>query len=166
MICAVGCLLALLGGCVFFAKQESPTAWVEQFLTLEQQGDYGSSWEKLHPEIQHRWPKETYIQLRAKIFMDILGARNFVFETGKVQALNNWTSPLSNTTYTDVTLVPTKLTFTSPFGTVTLLQNYYVVQADGRYSILWDIPPDEPGTMTNGKIDERGVTVASSRKSS
>ena len=139
LLCVIGCLVTVLGGCGFFAKKESPTEWVEQFLTLEQQGDYGSAWEKLHPEIQQVWPKETYIQQRAKVFMDALGAQTFTFETGQVQTLENWISPLSGTTYADVHLVPTKLTFTSPFGTMSLLQNYYVVLENGQSYILWDI---------------------------
>ncbi|MFO7262712.1 MAG: hypothetical protein A6D91_04340 [Bacillaceae bacterium G1] len=137
-------VLVLLGGCALFGPQESPTALVEQFLALEQQGDYGSAWEKLHPEVQHIWPKERYIQQRAKIFMDVMGARTFTFEIGDIQTLDEWISPMTGTTYTNVHLVPTKLTFSSPFGTVSLLQNYYVIQNNGQHAILWDIRPDAP----------------------
>ena len=142
-----------------FVINLSPTELVEQFLALEQQGDYGSAWEKLHPEIRQIWPKETYIQQRAKIFMDVLGARAFAYETGEVETLDDWTSPLTGTTYTDVHLVPTKLTFSSPFGTMSLLQNYYVVNDAAQGYILWDIRLDNTGP--SGDDGTKGLNLPS-----
>lgn len=135
-------LLGLVSGCGLFKKEENPAQWVARFLALEQRGDYGSSWEMLHPEIRQMWPKEMYIQQRARIFMDVLGARAFTYETGEVRKLDDWISPSSGHTFTDVYLVPTKLTFSSPFGTMSLLQNYYVVDGETQRYILWDIHPE------------------------
>lgn len=164
MVCSIFGLAAALGGCGLLAGQETPAALVESFLALEQRGDYGSAWEKLHPEIRQRWPKEAYIQQRAKMFMDVLGAQPFVYETGEAQTLADWASPLSGTTYADVVLVPTKLTFTSSFGTMSLLQNYYVVRNDGQLHILWDIPPDKAEAVPDG--GGHGVTSPNSQRSS
>jgi hypothetical protein len=135
------CLLLslLLSGCGLLKNKENPTELVEQFLYLEQQGNFGSSWEKLHPEIQQYWPKEAYIQERAKVFMQIFGARQFEYQLGKPETIEEWTNPLTGTTFTKVQLVPTKITFSSAFGTMSLLQNYYLAMSGDTWYILWDI---------------------------
>ncbi len=134
-------LLFLLSGCGLLKNKENPTDLVEQFLSLEQQGNFGSSWEKLHPEIQQYLPKETYIQERAKVFMEVLGAKKFEYQVGKPQTVEEWINPLTGSTFTEVQLVPTKITFSSPFGTMSLLQNYYLAFSGDAWHILWDIYP-------------------------
>lgn len=132
-------VLLLLSACRVAEHPSSPKDTVTTFFQQEQAGNFGSSWELLHPELQERWSKEQYIQQRSRFLMEEMGAKTFDFALGEVQSLPDWSSPLTGAIYEGIQLIPTKMTFHSKWGAQTLLQNYYLVQVDGQWRILWDV---------------------------
>lgn len=118
-------------------KEWTPQQVVAQFYQYEQKGNFGSSWELLHPVIKEKYNKDTYIQRRAHVFMEDLGVDTFQFEMGQATAEASWKmSPLSPP-LSNVTKIPVTLHYQSEFGDFKLLQDVYVVKEVEQYYIAW-----------------------------
>ncbi len=72
------------------ATKSKPENLVEEFYELEQEGDFGSSWELFHSQMKQRFNKDQYIQSRAHVFMQDMKVKSFTFELGKTKKHDEW----------------------------------------------------------------------------
>lgn len=116
---------------------QSAEKLVEQFYKLEQDGDYGSSWELFHSAMQEHFKKDSYIQSRAHVFMQDLGVHTFEFELGEAVLLDHWKMSDEAEPMYNVVQIPVEQTFASKFGRFSMHQLCYVTQEQGHYKLLW-----------------------------
>lgn len=120
-------------------------AVIGQFYGYEQTGDFGSSWELFHSQMKERYPKDVYIQARAYIFMQQLGARSFSFDIGDATRVSVWrmeeeAEPLSGVYRTTVSQ-----RMNTVFGWLELRQDVYAAREDGEWKLLWPFGAEEGG---------------------
>jgi hypothetical protein len=115
-----------------------PEELVEEFYEMEQEGDFGSSWELFHSQMKQRFTKEQYIQSRAHVFMQDMKVHSFSFEIGDSEKINNWQVENGAKELKDVYKVPVAQTFHSQFGTFMIEQDCYVVMEENEWKLLWD----------------------------
>jgi hypothetical protein len=110
---------------------------VNQFYNYEKKGDFGSSWDLFHPQMQERFTKEAYIQQRAHIFMQQFGVDTFDFKLGSSEAVSSWQMSSKAPVFTKVHKVPVTQFYNSRFGNFALQQDVYVAQEADQWLILW-----------------------------
>ena len=110
---------------------------VQQFYELEQSGDFGSSWELFHSQMKEKFPKETYIQQRARILMQDLGAKTFSFDVDGTEHLSAWSMGESSPAISDVYRLTVNQSFLSVFGELVLRQEVYATEENGDWKLLW-----------------------------
>ncbi|MGJ7922703.1 hypothetical protein [Neobacillus sp. LXY-4] len=133
-IAVIGIAVASLVGSV----KSKPEKLVEQFFELEQEGDFGSSWELFHSQMKERFNKDQYIQSRAHVFMQDMSAKTFTFELGGTEKLDKWKVADGAPSLKNVHEVTVFQTFHSRFGKFTIEHPCYVVQEKGEWRLLWD----------------------------
>jgi hypothetical protein len=110
---------------------------VEDFYTLEQKGNYGSAWELLHSSVQMKFSKDAYIQKRAQVFMQQLGASTFEFEVSKSSDVGTWGMSAASSAITDVQRVHVTQHMLTVFGELDLEQDVYVAKENDIWKLLW-----------------------------
>ena len=120
------------------SMNSDPEKLVEEFYELEQEGDFGSSWELFHPQMKKRFNKDQYIQSRAHVFMQDMKVDSFTFEIGKTEKINHWQAEKGAVELNDVYKIPVYQTFHSQFGVFMIEQDCYVVFEKDEWRLLWD----------------------------
>lgn len=110
---------------------------VQQFYKYEQEGDYGSSWELFHPQMKEIYTKDYYIQLRAHVFMQQLGATHMQLALGNPERLEEWRLSEGAQPLEDVYRLEAEQRFLSSFGLLTLRQEVYAVKETEGWLLLW-----------------------------
>jgi hypothetical protein len=138
-IAVLGISIASLVG----SSKSNPEDLVERFYKYEQAGDFGSSWELFHSQMQNRLTKDQYIQSRAHVFMQDMNAKDFTFKIGKVKELKQWKSLQEEPSLKNVNKITVYQTYSnSKFGKFTIEQFCYVVKEKGEWKLLWDFNGD------------------------
>jgi hypothetical protein len=119
------------------ADARKAKAAVEQFYAYEQAGDFGSSWELFHSRMKERYAKDVYIQARAYIFMNQLGARTFIYEVGDAKRVSVWRMEEESDPLTGVLRMPVIQYMDTVFGSLEIRQNVYAAREDGEWKLLW-----------------------------
>ncbi|MBD3921497.1 hypothetical protein H8B09_22205 [Paenibacillus sp. PR3] len=112
---------------------------VDKFYKLEQEGDYGSSWELLHSSMKEHFPKDEYIQKRAHIFMQDFKSDSYLYELGKSKALSSLQLKENGKDLELDHVYAVKVTqdFDTLYGPIQLVQMCYVAEENGEWSLLW-----------------------------
>lgn len=112
---------------------------VDEFYKLEQEGDYGSSWELLHSSMKELYPKDHYIQQRAHIFMQDFKSESYLYEVGKSKLLSHFPMEENgkNLELEHVYAVEVTQDFETLYGPIQLVQMCYVTEENGEWSMLW-----------------------------
>jgi len=142
-------LLSLIGIFLFFLFIKScssvslfgppePVTVVNEFYQYEQSGDFGSSWELFHSQMKERFPKQSYIQRRAHVFMQDFGVNSFQFETGSPETVSSWRMASQSPMFSEVVKIPVWLSFRSDFGDFRIKQNVFLAKEDSQYRMLWE----------------------------
>jgi hypothetical protein len=137
----LGVAIALLGialASLVGSLKSKPEKLVEQFFELEQEGDFGSSWELFHSQMKKRFNKDQYIQSRAHVFMQDMAAKSFSFELGDAKEIDEWRSAPDAPVLKNVQKITVYQTFNSRFGKFTIEHPCYVVKEKGEWKLLWD----------------------------
>lgn len=124
------------------SSKNKPEHLVEQFYKLEQEGDFGSSWDLFHSQMKERFNKDQYIQSRAHVFMQDMDAQSFTFEIDDTKKLHEWQATDGGKALKNVHEVTVLQTFQSKFGHFTIEQPCYVVMEKGEWKLLWDYKQD------------------------
>ncbi|WP_366247645.1 hypothetical protein [Terribacillus aidingensis] len=137
------CLLSMLLLCLFalFLKNTSPNQAkkaVEDFYTLEQKGEFSSSWGLLHKDLQTRFPLKDYVSDRSHVFMSHFGADTFSFEIEKGDKQKKWRAEPNGKTYRDVYSYTVQQNYQGKYGRFSFVQYVYVTKDKGEWRILWD----------------------------
>ena len=141
MIAIAVLVISLIG--LVRASKSNPEDLVKKFYKYEQSGDFGSSWELFHPQMQKRLNKDQYIQSRAHVFMQDMNAKDFTFKVGKVKELKEWKTVSGQPPLKNVNKITVYQTYsTSKFGKFTIEQMCFVVKEKGEWKMLWDYPDD------------------------
>jgi len=127
---------------LMLTMKSEPEKLVEQFFELEQEGDFGSSWELFHSQMKQRFNKDQYIQSRAHVFMQDLDTKTFTFKLGDTEEHDEWRAQEGSSALKNVNEVIVYQTFDTKFGKFTIEHPCYVVQEKGEWRMLWDYNPD------------------------
>ena len=111
---------------------------VNEFYKLEQQGRFSSSWELLHPEIQSRFPKPSYIQDRAHVFMSHFGADTFKYSLNSPSKKRNWKMTNDAEPLDTVYNITVTKSYHGKYGKFYFKQEVYVAREEREWRILWD----------------------------
>lgn len=124
---------------VFFLMNNEPEELVEEFYSLEADGEFGQSWELFHSAMKKQFPnKSVYIQARAHVFMQDMEDETFKFEIGDSKKRKEWKMGRGSKTFKDVYEIPITLNYQSRFGKFAIEQNCFVVKEKGEWKLLWD----------------------------
>jgi hypothetical protein len=137
-IAVIGIAIASLVG----NMKSKPEKVVEEFFELEQEGDFGSSWDLFHSQMKQRFNKDQYIQSRAHVFMQDMSAKSFTFELGDTDKLEEWRAAAEVPALKNVHEVIVYQTFHTKFGKFTIEHPTYVAEEKGEWRLLWDYNPD------------------------
>ena len=120
-------------------RAEEAEQVVDQFYRLEQEGDYGSSWELLHSSMKEQYPKDHYIQQRAHIFMQDFKSETYLYELGKSKSLSGFQLKQNGKALEldHVYAVQVTQDFDTLYGPIQLVQTCYVAEENGEWSLLW-----------------------------
>ncbi|WP_308638452.1 hypothetical protein [Paenibacillus silvisoli] len=116
---------------------EHALAAVKLFYAYEQAGDYGSSWELFHSDMQKRFSKADYIQKRAQVMLKDFGVSVFDVEVGRPTEVSNWRMSSDSEPIGEVYEVVVKQMFQSEYGNFELVQPCYMVNDAGEWKLLW-----------------------------
>jgi hypothetical protein len=120
------------------SMNSEPEKIVEEFYKLEQEGNFGSSWELFHSHMKQRFNKDQYIQSRAHVFMQDMKVESFTFEIGESEKISHWQAEEGAKELQNVYKVPVIQTFHSQFGTFTIEQACFVTLEKDEWKLLWD----------------------------
>jgi hypothetical protein len=141
----IGLLIIVAG--VFLTKcaitsfsSDDPEEVVREFYNYEKEGDFGSSWELFHSEMQKRFSKGDYIQTKNHVFIGHMGVETFEVEIGEIENIGEWEYKRGDEvdTFTDVKAAEVDMIYESDYGLMTISQVCYVAQEKGEWKVLWD----------------------------
>lgn len=110
---------------------------VVEFYEFEQNGNYGSAWELFHSSMHEKFSKEAYIQKRAQVYMQQLGASTFEFEVNKSKNVGTWGMSATSPALSDVQRVHVTQHMLTVFGELELDQEIFVSEENGEWRLLW-----------------------------
>lgn len=136
IVVAVALTLLVRG---FFLLKNEPEELVEEFYSLEANGEFGQSWELFHSGMKKEFPnKSVYIQARAHVFMQDMEVETFKFKIGDSKKRKKWKMGKGSKTFKEVFEIPVTLNYESRFGKFVIEQNCLVVKEKGEWKLLWD----------------------------
>lgn len=115
---------------------------VNLFYEREQSGDFGSAWELFHSQMKAKFPKEEYIQLRARVYMQQLGAQTFGYKVEGTDKIGAWSMGESSPAIADVYRMTVTQQMMSVFGDISIRQDVYAAQENGEWKLLWSYQED------------------------
>ncbi|TDL35277.1 hypothetical protein E2R51_06050 [Jeotgalibacillus sp. S-D1] len=132
-------IVGIIAFVIFLYPTDSERAFdvVEQFYTLEKQGEASASWDLFHAEMKNRFSKDQYIMMRSGLFVEQLQSDSFTFKLSEPKKIKNWQMTSNSTPLTVFKIIVT-LNLKSQFGNMDLIQYVYVTQEDKEWRILWD----------------------------
>lgn len=116
---------------------------VVEFYEFERNGNFGSAWELFHSSMHEKFSKEAYIQKRAQVFMQQLGASTFEFEVNKTKNMGTWGMTATAPALSDVQRVQVTQHMLTVFGELELDQEIFVVEEEGEWKLLWSYHESE-----------------------
>ena len=111
---------------------------VQQFYEYEQAGNYGSAWEFFHSSMKDKFSKEQYIQQRANVYMQQLGANTFQFKIGKVRKIGVWSMAEMSPAISEVYEIRVTQSFLSVFGKLSINQQVFAAKENDEWKLIWD----------------------------
>ncbi|MDQ0170312.1 hypothetical protein [Paenibacillus tundrae] len=119
---------------------DEAAAVVAEFYRYEQTGDFGSSWELFHPLMKERFPKSTYVQSKAHIFMQHFGVETFGLEIEKPEREFDVNIIDGMQVFSEAYKMNVTMKYKSTFGVIDMVQTCYVVQDGKEWVLLWYYP--------------------------
>ncbi|MGM0843627.1 MAG: hypothetical protein ACQEUT_01520 [Bacillota bacterium] len=116
----------------------SPETVIEQFYSLEQEADFGNSWELFHSEMKNRFKKSAYIQTKNHVFLGHMAVETFQVEIGEIKKLKEWQMSKDGPVFKNVTTAEITMTYNSQFGVLEVKQTCYAALEKGEWKVLWD----------------------------
>ncbi|MDT8858865.1 hypothetical protein N0O92_01395 [Alkalihalobacillus sp. MEB130] len=110
---------------------------VDEFYQAEQKADFASSWELLHPSMQSRFSRASYMQDRVHTFMNHFGADTYTYTTSKPNKINNWKMTDDSEPMEVYEVIVTK-NYSGKYGRFQFVQYVYVSLDEEVPGILWD----------------------------
>ncbi|SDS28867.1 hypothetical protein SAMN05444162_1152 [Paenibacillaceae bacterium GAS479] len=110
---------------------------VQEFYTMEREGNFGGSWELFHSQMKQHFTKDSYIQKRAHVFMQDFGVETFGIKLGELKAVGSWQIGKDQPPLEGVFTVPIVMEYNSSFGVFEIEQNVYVAEEAGEWKVLW-----------------------------
>ncbi|KMK75661.1 hypothetical protein [Alkalihalobacillus pseudalcaliphilus] len=109
---------------------------VHSFYQYEQEGNFSSSWQLLHPTIQERFPISSYIQDRAHVFMGHFGTDSFEYTLENPNKVSNF--QMNDEKTIDGYSIKVHQYYDSKYGQLTLTQNVIVSKVEKEWLIFWE----------------------------
>lgn len=92
-----------------------------------------------HTQMKQKFSKQAYISDRAHVFMGHFGVDEFDYEVGEPELLESWTMGPDTPMMLNVYRVPVTIVYEkSKWGNVAVEQDVYVVDENGKWTVMWD----------------------------
>ncbi|PLT35767.1 hypothetical protein [Bacillus sp. V5-8f] len=121
-----------------FSPSHKTKTVVDEFYSYEQEGNFGKSWNLLHPYMKEKWPKSTYINDRSHVFLGHFGSETFEYSIQEVEKMNGWRMSKDLPTFKKTYKFEVIQNYNGTYGKFSFLQYVYVVNNKGNYEIVWD----------------------------
>ncbi|UCZ52839.1 hypothetical protein LGQ02_18975 [Bacillus shivajii] len=132
MVIAIIVMLVL-----FFSPSHQAKNAVDKFYSLEQEWDFSSSWNMLHPQMKERFTRGHYIQDRSHVFMNHFGVDTFSYSLSRAKKINNWRKMEESEPLTVYKVTVTKK-YKGKYGNFRMIQDVFAAKEDNKWKILWD----------------------------
>ncbi|KHF39149.1 hypothetical protein [Halalkalibacter okhensis] len=119
------------------SQSKQASKLVTEFYNAEQQADFASSWELLHPKMKERFSKSSYMQDRVHTFMNHFGADTYTYSTSKPSKIKHWTMTEESEPIEVYEVIVTK-NYNGKYGRFQFVQYTYVSLDKEEPGILWD----------------------------
>ncbi|GGF30196.1 hypothetical protein GCM10010954_31660 [Halobacillus andaensis] len=123
---------------LFNLSEQQAKRVVDDFYTYEQEGDFSSSWQLLHPYMKDKFTKGHYIQDRAHVFMNHFGVTTFSYEVEGAEKIKDWKMEEDRDALNEVYMMTVIQTYKGKYGHFDLYQKVYAAKEEGEWTILWD----------------------------
>ncbi|MCL7746862.1 hypothetical protein [Halalkalibacter alkaliphilus] len=139
LILIIPSVIAIISLLFILIPSESKQAsnLVNEFYQAEQKADFASSWELLHPKMQDRFSKSSYMQDRVHTFMNHFGADTYTFSTSRPNRIKNWKMTEESEPIEVYEVIVTK-DYNGKYGRFQFVQYTYVFLDNEEPGILWD----------------------------
>ncbi|WP_417898697.1 hypothetical protein ABN702_21910 [Bacillus haimaensis] len=131
-------IIVLILNLIFSFGKDTAAGTVHQFYEYEQDGDFGRSWELLHPVMQEKFGRSAYFQDKAHVFIGHFGAETFSYEVSDSKKLKDWRMEKEGEVFETVYEFEVELTYHGKYGHFLYIQYVYVVKEEKEWMILWD----------------------------
>ncbi|WP_204412933.1 hypothetical protein [Bacillus tianshenii] len=131
-------IIVLIFKLIFSIGNNTAEGTVHQFYEYEQEGDFGRSWELLHPVMQEKFGRSAYFQDKAHVFIGHFGAETFSYEVSDVKKLKDWRMEKEGEIFETVYEYEVELNYRGKYGHFLYIQYVYVVKEEKEWRILWD----------------------------
>lgn len=139
LIFAIACIVFLyLWISSWFSPERKAENVLKSFYEYEQNGQFASSWELFHSEMQNKWDKSEYIQDRAHVFINHFGVDTFEFEYTEPVKLDTWKMSDQSPSLSNVYQFTVILGYESKYGYLEIQQPVYITEEKENWVILWD----------------------------
>jgi hypothetical protein len=132
-------ILLLFGiGSWLFSGNRGVQEVVEDFYAYEADGDFSSSWELLHPFMQERFSKTSYMQDRTHVFIGHFGAETFTYTIGEAEEVEGWKMEEGGEPFGIAYKYLVTQHYQGKYGKFNFQQEVYVVEPKDEWKIVWD----------------------------
>ncbi|WP_043931052.1 hypothetical protein [Bacillus sp. EB01] len=142
LLLTIGVVFLMIVSCllfIVFSPSHMAKRVVNEFYSYEQLGNFGDSWQLLHPFMKEKWPKSTYITDRSHVFMGHFGSETFEYSIEGGKKISGWSMSKDTPKFKKVYKFEVIQDYKGKYGTFAFVQDVYVVKnAEGEYEIVWD----------------------------
>ncbi|SFB20823.1 MULTISPECIES: hypothetical protein [unclassified Bacillus (in: firmicutes)] len=121
-----------------FSPEREAKLVVDKFYSYEKNGKFSDSWELLHPFMQTRFPKTSFIQDRVHVFMGHFGTETFTYTISDVETYEDWIAEEGGKPFKIAYKMNVLQTYRGKYGKFSFQQEVYVVKYKDEMRILWD----------------------------
>ncbi|WP_100333064.1 hypothetical protein [Bacillus alkalisoli] len=111
---------------------------VKEFYKHEQLQQHSQAWELLHPIVQDKFPKTSFIQDRNHVFFGHFGAEAYSFHIKNSGKNKNWRAVKDGDVLHNAHHFTVKKEYRGKYGHFYFIQEVYVVKEEGKWMIVWD----------------------------
>ncbi|HAQ06869.1 MAG TPA: hypothetical protein DCR24_04840 [Bacillus bacterium] len=123
---------------LFKSPESQAKLSVSRFYTYEQEGNFSDSWSMFHPFMKQKFPKASFIQDRAHVFIGHFGADTFTFKVGDAKEVSGWKAAKGEAPFKSAYKFVVTQNYKGKYGKFSFNQDVYVVQIKEDWLILWD----------------------------
>ena len=125
-------------GKLFETDGRKAASVVKEFYKHEQHQQHSHAYDLLHPIVQNKFSKTSFIQDRNHVFFGHFGAEAYSFHIKKGSKKKNWRAEKDGDVLHNVRHFTVEKEYRGKYGHFFFIQEVYVVKEEGEWLIVWD----------------------------